>query len=980
MDCPSPTSSATADLSSASPASSLVALDADALVQLNSSDARTLLDSIDSLRELQVGEIVSLPQIIVVGDQSSGKSSVLEAISRVRFPVDGDLCTRFATELVLRRASQTAVDVRIQFADHHASSTSAASSAPQQPFRRSGFDRDDLPAIITEAKELMGISNGGAKKFSKDILRVEIAGPDIYPLTLVDLPGFFHTATADQNLQDKQTVDQLVEGYMAQPKSIILAVVAANNQLANQVVLHEASRHDPKRERTIGVITKPDLAGSASTNERKYLDLVKGRENMHKLALGWYVLRNRSEEERATEADERDTNEEHFFQTGAWRAISPPNRGVESLRKRLSKVLLDHIRTSLPDLIHEIEEGLRDRQERLDRLGRSRSNPDELRSYLLTIADDFQRLAHDAVEGRYNDKFFGTLDQQNIKLRAILRNLNSAFDATLSTKGSRWKIEWDRDSADSDDEASEGKFPDYLQSFIDLYEAADPEPITESDLNSHLQSVASANQGKEFPGMPNAELVLQLFRRQAERWQEIAQSHLDLTLKFTKAFVEQVFKHTIGPDEATAQAILVNCVDPFFDDKNEALQAKLQELLRPYTCGYGLPSAKEFHDRLSRRTIQRLADQLTDRLEKQHPALFQAKLGPGEGLNRAKVLQAVLGSEAPETSGFGTEKIIDMMVSYYEVSQMVPNWPARAETRRKIVGNSDSTHQMSLRTFIDNVINLAVESCLVCDVPTILTPRKVDGMSVDRLKELASESAEVEAERQMLREETDALREGLRRCQQHRPRASTVLPGGFFGGPSAAPSVPISRNAPPLPSPTPEKPIARLSAPVKTPNQGPTKLGTLPAAADPNAGGFASLAISSGNANIFAPTPGSSRNLFGVPTPSAQVDSAETTIDGGWSGRSAGFGSTTLANNSPSLFGPPKTGAQAKPLFGGLGSSPPNQTSPPATNPLGAQSRPLPFGFGGAPPPATNPFGSNVARANNNKSGTSGLFGGCNPP
>lgn len=89
------------------------------------------------------------------------------------------------------------------------------------------------------------------------------------------------------------------------------------------------------------------------------------------------------------------------------------------------------------------------------------------------------------------------------------------------------------------------------------------------------------------------------------------------------------------------------------------------------------------------------------------------------------------------------------------------------------MGNSDSTHQMSLKTFIDNVINLAVESCLVCDVPTILTPRKVDGMSVDRLKELASESEEVEAERQMLREEADALREGLRRCQQHRPRALT---------------------------------------------------------------------------------------------------------------------------------------------------------------------------------------------------------------
>ncbi|GAB1315414.1 hypothetical protein MFIFM68171_05624 [Madurella fahalii] len=373
-------------------------LDADPLAQLNSSDAKALLDTIDSLRELNVGDIVNLPQIIVVGDQSSGKSSVLEAISRVRFPVDGDLCTRFATELLLRRSTETVVNVSIQFADN--AHSAADDTAQRQPFQRSSFDKDALPDIIMEAKELMGIRKGGAKKFSKDILRVEVAGPEVYPLTLVDLPGIFHSATADQDLEGKETVDQLINSYMRQPKSIILAVVAANNQLANQVVLQEVKKHDPRKERTIGVITKPDLAGSASANERKYLDLVKGRETMHKLVLGWYVLRNRSEEERASDADVRDAAEERFFQTGAWSSISPTSRGVESLRKRLSKVLLDHIRASLPDLIHDIETNLRTRQEELSRLGKSRSNPEELQSYLLGIADDFQRLARDAVEGR----------------------------------------------------------------------------------------------------------------------------------------------------------------------------------------------------------------------------------------------------------------------------------------------------------------------------------------------------------------------------------------------------------------------------------------------------------------------------------------------------------------------------------------------------------------------------------------------------
>ncbi|EGS24106.1 uncharacterized protein CTHT_0000370 [Thermochaetoides thermophila DSM 1495] len=94
-------------------------------------------------------------------------------------------------------------------------------------------------------------------------------------------------------------------------------MVAANNQLVSQVVLRKAEEHDPNRERTIGTITKLDLAGPGSANERNYLDLVKGRESMQKLSLNWYVLRNRFEDERSSDAYTRDANEERFFQTGA---------------------------------------------------------------------------------------------------------------------------------------------------------------------------------------------------------------------------------------------------------------------------------------------------------------------------------------------------------------------------------------------------------------------------------------------------------------------------------------------------------------------------------------------------------------------------------------------------------------------------------------------------------------------------------------
>jgi hypothetical protein len=73
------------------------------VVSLQSKDHEELLNIIDKLRSQGISRYIDLPQLIVCGDQSSGKSSVLEAVSGLRFPTKDNLCTRFATELILRR-------------------------------------------------------------------------------------------------------------------------------------------------------------------------------------------------------------------------------------------------------------------------------------------------------------------------------------------------------------------------------------------------------------------------------------------------------------------------------------------------------------------------------------------------------------------------------------------------------------------------------------------------------------------------------------------------------------------------------------------------------------------------------------------------------------------------------------------------------------------------------------------------------------
>lgn len=186
----------------------VTALQTDGLSQLGSKNQLDLLNCIDQLRSEGINQYVSLPQIIVCGDQSAGKSSVLEAISGVSFPVQSNTCTRFPTELILRRTPQVSSSVSI---------VPDASRTEAEKFSLSGFRSelegfDGLGKLIEAAKAAMGIHARG-KTFPKDLLRIEITGPEHLHLTIVDLPGLIHSATKGQTDDDVKLIRDVVRGY-----------------------------------------------------------------------------------------------------------------------------------------------------------------------------------------------------------------------------------------------------------------------------------------------------------------------------------------------------------------------------------------------------------------------------------------------------------------------------------------------------------------------------------------------------------------------------------------------------------------------------------------------------------------------------------------------------------------------------------------------------------------------------------------------
>lgn len=270
--------------------------DANALRQLLTADQEELLDLIDKFREYRLNEIVDLPELVVCGKQSSGKSSVLEAISQLTFPRGEKACTTFATELILRRGHPS-VKVSIR---------PASSGDPIEDFQPTPGAIEDFGTMINEAKRhLMNQHRGSfAASIFEETLQIEVCNPHWPPLTLVDLPGLIQSTNENQPKADIDKIHTLVHGYMQRPKTVILAVVEANDDTANQRVLEMAKELDPSRSRTMGIITKPDKIVHGSSMEREFVRCAQNKHEKYQFELGWHVVRNRDFNEEGASVEE----------------------------------------------------------------------------------------------------------------------------------------------------------------------------------------------------------------------------------------------------------------------------------------------------------------------------------------------------------------------------------------------------------------------------------------------------------------------------------------------------------------------------------------------------------------------------------------------------------------------------------------------------------------------------------------------------
>ncbi|TEB34501.1 dynamin GTPase [Coprinellus micaceus] len=201
-------------------------------------EIRSMLLSIDQ------NDALKLPSIVVIGSQSSGKSSVLEAIVGHEFlPKGNNMVTRRPIELTLIHTPAT-----------------PGQPAPKEYGEFPGLgigkmsDFADIQRTLTD----LNLAVPSSEAVSNDPIDLRIYSPNVPDLTLIDLPGYVQIASLDQPESLKEQIAGLCEKYIREP-NIILAVCAADVDLANSPALRASRKVDPLGLRTIGVITKMDL-------------------------------------------------------------------------------------------------------------------------------------------------------------------------------------------------------------------------------------------------------------------------------------------------------------------------------------------------------------------------------------------------------------------------------------------------------------------------------------------------------------------------------------------------------------------------------------------------------------------------------------------------------------------------------------------------------------------------------------------------
>jgi GTPase SAR1 family protein len=289
-----------------------------AALEIVGRDVKALISTIDKLKQIGLQSVEhSLPELILVGDQSAGKSSLMGALTEINLPKGQSICTRCPTNIRISAAPTWSckVSLRLSYAWSHTKNK-------KQPFpnwidRETVethlfsliYDKDDLEEVLkwaqsallnpnqdfqtfipgsAEQKDRMQRRMPDEAKFSPNVIQVEIASPGLSALSFYDLPGLFQVSEDPNQQYLVEVFQQLTAKYIAHPNALIICTITMANDpglSATRAIIMTKKASD----RCIGVLTMPDRLQDRESAHQDYDNILHGKTFV--LPLGYFVTK-----------------------------------------------------------------------------------------------------------------------------------------------------------------------------------------------------------------------------------------------------------------------------------------------------------------------------------------------------------------------------------------------------------------------------------------------------------------------------------------------------------------------------------------------------------------------------------------------------------------------------------------------------------------------------------------------------------------
>ncbi|KAL3464549.1 P-loop containing nucleoside triphosphate hydrolase protein [Aspergillus heterothallicus] len=697
----------------------------------------TLLDKIDRLFSHNVCKPVEPVQLVVVGDQGSGKSSVLEGLTRLPFPRDSSLCTRFATQIVFRRTVRQPRTITAKIIP-------GPQTSPETELKLKSWARampgDDLDArkfseLVQQAHAAMGVRSAvdqAKPTFSRHIFYLEISGPDEDHISVIDLPGLFRAAgPGGPTKHDSEMVLSLALDYMKNPRSIILAVVPSNTDIVTQDIILRVRDVDPNGRRTLGILTKPDLVERGE--EKQALDMLMGKALP--LQHGWVLVRNLGKAEMTGNDESRGDLEEKLIRQDCWKPVPRERFGIESLRRRVQETVVEHTRRYFPEVRSEINKKLNEAKTALGVLGEERNNLKSQADFLLDIVAKFQDVRAKALSGNYTSSdLFDKAKLARLATAVLTRNEQFqhdmirfghvyAFQPSESDFSGQYQLAHQSSTTNTKQEPQ--LVTRKIDTALDVSDIlVDSERISQPDSDDILRWLEDEYNGlRAFElGTLNTYLVPHAMKKQSSRWETIALGYISDIIAIVSMFMVDILED-LCPNTRVSHGLMAIITD--------ALHAQYQR---------AMDHTRFLVDNERSDTLMTLQQSFTDN------AYLRPELK----------LQKFISEKTFDYSNSPLGKVVrvnDMMT-------VLPQMSSTEYTVRQIHDILQLYYIVARARFIDNVC-MQCTNYLLLNGPSnpmkLLSASLVFGLSEEQLQDIAGEDSVSQRKRQQLKQDIEDL-------------------------------------------------------------------------------------------------------------------------------------------------------------------------------------------------------------------------------